>query len=188
MLALEHQLKSRLQPDWPPPKMTTLSPTSFFSARSSRQGHGLVEAGDGHFSRHGPVATMISSKLPMVLISLISVLNLTSIPLRAISFLYHSMSCLSFSLKDIDEAVMNRPPESVGLFEDDRLMSAALEHQGAFHAAYAAASITATVLGLVVRTILYLLCCIVGGVSAAGQVHPNPTGAAGCSYPCTWPC
>ena len=51
-----------------------------------------------------PVATMISSKPRMVPRSVTSVLKRMSMPCFATSFLYHSMSSLSFSLKLIAEA------------------------------------------------------------------------------------
>src|SRR5699024_5652492 len=86
-------------------------------------------------------------------------------PLRAISFLYHSMSCLSFSLKDIDEAVMNRPP-SLSVFSKMTGLCPRRLSTRAHSMPPMPPPMIATVLGLVVGTILYLLCCIVGGVSA----------------------
>ena len=69
----------------------------------------LLKPGIGIILGTAPVATMISSAR-MVRMSLISVLNLISMPALAISLLYHSIRALSFSLKDMEEAVMNRPP------------------------------------------------------------------------------
>src|SRR5699024_8195241 len=125
----------------------------------------LSKPGMGIFLGTEPVATIISSKPPRVLMSLISVLTRTSMPVRAISFLYHSMSCLSFSLKDMEEAVMNRPPRRSVFSKMTGLWPRRFSTR-AHSMPPMPPPITATFLGLVVGTIVYLLCCIVGGVRA----------------------
>ena len=149
MLAGAGELKRGLAADWPPPKMTTLSPVGFLSRRSSVSVMHLLKPGMGIVRGTEPVATMISSKPPRVPTSLISVLNLTSMLAFAISRRYQSMSSLSFSLKVMLLAVMNRPPR-VSVFSNRTGLCPRLLSMSAHSIPPMPPPMTATFLGFVV--------------------------------------
>ena len=86
-------------------------------------------------------------------------------PAFSISRLYQSMSSLSFSLKDMLEAVMNSPPR-VSVFSKITGVCPRFFSTRAHSMPPMPPPMTATFFGLVVGTILYLLCCMVCGVSA----------------------
>ena len=112
-----------------------------------------------------PLATMILSKSLSWSKDETAVLKRISTPLSFISLLYQANSSLSFSLKDGAAAALNTPPS---LSDFSKITGLCPRKARTLAASIPAIPppIMATFFADAAFTILYLLCCIVGGLIA----------------------
>lgn len=174
VLALEDQLERGLAAGLAAAEDDDLVADGLLLGQELGEGHGLLKAGDGHLSGHGAGGdddlVEAAERADVVDLGVEADLDAVAGDLLLVPLDELLVVLLEGHGRSGDE----QSAQTVGLLEDDRLVAAALEHQGTFHTADAAAD-DGDLLRLGGRDDLVLVVLHRRrGQGAAGKVHGIP--------------